>query len=395
MTACSTAAQAAVVPGRALPPCRSGVEFDAEPDQVLQRVDVDVAGHDRAPSPRRRRWPRRRPRPATRRRWRRSRRRTRGARPTAPAPAPSIPLAGAESPSSSIRSASEMCAQALTGCPARSGSSPAAVSRRIASASASWYRCPLVRSSSFPAGADSASSTAADRGGAPGGQVPVQDPGPADRGGQLHLPVRELPPRVLIRQVPPGPHVHLGEQAGQVGQPQPPGERGQQLLVRRVPVLVRQLVGPQADQPPGGLRDLPGGQRGQHPRMRGRPLGPRAVPDGGAAGDPGAVDQPGHRAVVPVPGGSLPGGERGQEPGPRRGQGRGVLFEFAQALGLGRGGELGGVGGGQVPQPGADHVECLTGICRGRISPGSPPRRDWSPLRAVLYRPREGQASRI
>ena len=54
-----------------------------------------------------------------------------------------------------------MCTQVLTGCPARSGTRLAAVSRRIASASASWYRCPLVRSSSFPAGADSASSTAA------------------------------------------------------------------------------------------------------------------------------------------------------------------------------------------------------------------------------------------
>ena len=67
----------------------------------------------------------------------------------------------AESPSSRSRSAREMCAQALTGCPARSGSSPVAVSRRIASASASWYRCSWVRSSSFPAGAASASSTAA------------------------------------------------------------------------------------------------------------------------------------------------------------------------------------------------------------------------------------------
>ena len=46
----------------------------------------------------------------------------------------------AESPSSSSRSASEICTQALTGCPARSGSSPLATSRRIASASASWYR---------------------------------------------------------------------------------------------------------------------------------------------------------------------------------------------------------------------------------------------------------------
>ena len=67
----------------------------------------------------------------------------------------------AELPCRRSRSARVMCTQVLTGCPARSGSSPPAVSRRIASASASWYRCPLDRSSSFPAGAASASSTAA------------------------------------------------------------------------------------------------------------------------------------------------------------------------------------------------------------------------------------------
>ena len=78
-----------------------------------------------------------------------------------------------------------------------------------------------------------------DRGGALGGQVAVQDPGPADRGGQLHLAVRELPARVLIGQIPPGPHVHLREQRRQVRQPQPAGEGGQQLLIRRVPVLLR------------------------------------------------------------------------------------------------------------------------------------------------------------
>ena len=208
----------------------------------------------------------------------------------------------AESPSSSIRSAREMCAQALTGCPARSGSSPAAVSRRIASASASWYRCPWVRSSSFPAGAASASSTAATAAAHPAVRSPCRTPGPADGGGQLHLPVGELPARILIGQIPAGPHVHLGEQRRQVRQPQPAGEGGQQLLITRVPVLLRQLAGPQADHPPRGLRDLPGGQRRQHPRMRGGPLSPRGVPDGGAPGDPGPVHQPGHRAVVPVPG---------------------------------------------------------------------------------------------
>src|SRR4029077_20215320 len=79
-------------------------------------------------------------------------------------------------------------------------------------------------------------------GGAFGGQVAVQDPGAADGGGQLHLPVRELPPRILIRDVAAGPLVHLGEQPGQVGQAQPAGEGGQQLLITRVPVLLREFV---------------------------------------------------------------------------------------------------------------------------------------------------------
>ena len=162
--------------------CRAGaaalpelVQFDAEPDQVLQGVHVDVAGDDgaiaasqaiaAAAS-----------RPARRRRSRRPRRRARGGRPTAPAPARSTPLQG-ESPSSSIRSAREICAQALTGCPARSGSSPAAVSRRIASARASWYRWPLVRSSSFRLGGQRVQHRG-DGGGALGGQVPVHTPAP-------------------------------------------------------------------------------------------------------------------------------------------------------------------------------------------------------------------------
>ena len=74
-----------------------------------------------------------------------------------------------------------------------------------------------------------------DRGGALGGQVPVHDPGAADGGGQLHLPVRELPARVLIRQVPAGPHEHLREQARQIRQPQASGERGEQLLIAQRP----------------------------------------------------------------------------------------------------------------------------------------------------------------
>src|SRR5690349_23630573 len=42
-----------------------------------------------------------------------------------------------------------------------------------------------------------------DRGGALGGQVPVDDFGAADRGGQLHLSVREPPPPGPGRAGPP------------------------------------------------------------------------------------------------------------------------------------------------------------------------------------------------
>ena len=68
---------------------------------------------------------------------------------------------------------------------------------------------------------------------------------------------------------------------------------------------------------------------------------------------------------------------------------------IGQALGLRRRGELGGVGGGQVPQRGADHVQRLadTAKSRGRAHLGHLPYRDWSLLAAVLVP--GGQASRI
>ena len=356
-----------MVPGRGSPSLAELVQFDAEPDQVLQRVDVDVAGHDRG--------------------HRGVAGDRRGGVPVQPGAVGRAGLGGVRAAGGPPRPhllrpfvlqggvAVEQhqvgqgdVRPGLDRLPgplrqqARRGQPPHRLGQRVV------VPLPLGPVVVFPGRGGQRVQHRGHRGGAPGGQVPVQDPGAADRGGQLHLPVRELPARVLIGQVPAGPHVHLGEQARQVRQPQPAGEGGQQLLVRRVPVLLRELAGPQADQPPGGLRDLPGGQRRQHPRVRGGPLGPGGMPDGGAAGDPGAVDQPGHRAVVPVPGGPLPGGERGQEPGPRRRRHRVVLLQFAQALGLGRGGELGGVGGGQVAQPGADHVQRLTGICRGRCT---------------------------
>ena len=71
-----------------------------------------------------------------------------------------------------------MCTQALTGCPARSGSSPAATRRRIASCSPSWNRCAWLRVSSAPAGADSASSTVATTEAHSGVRSPCSTPAP-------------------------------------------------------------------------------------------------------------------------------------------------------------------------------------------------------------------------
>ena len=84
----------------------------------------------------------------------------------------------AELPSSIIRSASDMYTQALTGWPARSGSSPAVISRCIASCSPSWNRCAWLRVSSAPAGADSASSTAPTTEAHSGVKSPCNTPAP-------------------------------------------------------------------------------------------------------------------------------------------------------------------------------------------------------------------------
>ena len=86
----------------------------------------------------------------------------------------------AELPSSTIRSAREICAHTLTGCPARSGSSPAVTSRCSASCSASWYRCAWLRSSSAPAGADSASGTVPTIDAHSGLRSPVRTPAPSN-----------------------------------------------------------------------------------------------------------------------------------------------------------------------------------------------------------------------
>jgi hypothetical protein len=149
----------------------------------------------------------------------------------------------------------------------------------------------------------------ADQLGALRREIPVHHAGAAECGRQLQGPVAEVPVRVLIRQLGPGPLVHLREQRRQFLQPQSRGRGPEEHLVGVVPVLFRQFGGPQADQPAQRFGDLLGGQRRDHTRMGGDLPGPGGVPDGGAPGDPGAVHQPGHRAVLGVVGVPLPRGK--------------------------------------------------------------------------------------
>ena len=136
ITACSSAAQAAVVPRPGLAALAELVQFDAEPDQVLQRVHVDIAGHDgrhRGVAGDRLGGVPVQPRAV-------GRAGLGGVRAARGPPRPDLlrplVLQGGVAVEQH-RSAREICAQALTGCPARSGSRFAAASRRIASASAS------------------------------------------------------------------------------------------------------------------------------------------------------------------------------------------------------------------------------------------------------------------
>ncbi len=133
-----------------------------------------------------------------------------------------------------------------TGCPARCGSSPsAASSRSSASSSASWRRCATLRSSSGPAGGQGIQHRL-DRGGAPGGQVPIEAAGTFERGRQPQPAVLE-PVRVTVglgvraEQLPRNP--------GQVTQRGAGSGGAEQLAVR--------LVADSGGEPVGPVRDLP------------------------------------------------------------------------------------------------------------------------------------------
>ena len=206
-------------------------------------------------------------------------------------------------------------------------------------------------------------------------EVAGQHPGAVERGLQLDRPVPERLIPVLARVLRQRPGVDLPGQRGQVPQVRARPGRGEQDRVRGRAAVPGQLVRPLADGPGERLRDLPSGQRPRDLGMRGRPPGPRGVRHRSALGDPGSVDQPRRRAVIRVRGITLPGGERGQDRGPRRGAHRGGLLEHLQAPGLGLRRHRGGVRGGQVAQPRVHHVHRLAraGEGRDRIHLGPPP----------------------
>ena len=181
--------------------CRSS----AQPNQVLQRGAVDVPGHDRG------------------------HRRVTGDRlggiPVQPGAAASPPVSEArarcaahcartcavhsccraELPSSRSRSAREICAQTLTGCPARSGSRPGrgqAAHRLLQPVVVPLLPGPVVLRAGR--GGQRIQHRRDDRR-ALRGQVPGQDARALERGHQPHAPVPEIPVRVLIGQLDRGP----------------------------------------------------------------------------------------------------------------------------------------------------------------------------------------------
>ena len=106
-------------------------------------------------------------------------------------------------------------------------------------------------------------------------------------------------------------------QPGQVPQVHPGTGGRQQDRVRGRAAVLREPR-PLADRPAVRFRQIPGGQRRHHLRMRPGARGPRGMRRRDHLGDPGVVDQPGAGTVVRIRGVALAGGERGQERRPDR-----------------------------------------------------------------------------
>ena len=224
----------------------------------------------------------------------------------------------AESPSSSSRSASDRCTHAFTGCPARSGTRSLATSRRMASASASWYRCSFVRSSSFPAGAPSASSTRPTTSAHSGVRSPWITPAPPNVVASFSPRSAKSRPGSSSGRSPRARSYICAASDASSSTPSPPAAAASSSSSDSSRNFSgSRLVHRQISRPTDSETCRAASAATTFGWVRVR-LGPGGVPDGGAPGDPGPVHQPRHRAVLRVPGAALPGGEPRQDRRPAR-----------------------------------------------------------------------------
>ncbi len=188
-------------------------------------------------------------------------------------------------------------------------------------------------------------------------QIPLQPPGPADRGLQPHRPVTE--PAIIGIGAGPDTFDHLPRQHRQIMNIGATEGGGEQDLVRVGAEILGELFGPVAELPRPRHRDLPGRQRGRDHRMRLQSPRPPGRPGGRPRGDLGERPQPRFGTVVPVRLIAVLTGEGGQDLRPRRGVLRLRVLQPHQGLGLGGGAQIGGVTSGEVPQPSRHHRQRL------------------------------------
>ena len=176
-----------------------------------------------------------------------------------------------------------------------------------------------------------------------------------------------VPVQVLIGPPGPGPLVNLREQRRQLLQPQPAA------AAAGVPRQRRPGAAPAARRSTGRSAARPTPRPGPRPPAStfggAGPLSPGGVPTA-APGEPGAVHQPGHRAVVGVAGVPCPGSTQPAEA--RAAVATAASCSSSAGLRPGSRRSAGRRPRGQVTRPGADHVQRLAAEA-GQYPPRSPP----------------------
>jgi hypothetical protein len=170
-------------------------------------------------------------------------------------------------------------------------------------------------------------------GGAFGGQVRDQPPGPAKGQVQRQRPV--LKPLAVVGVGWGGEPEYFLRQAGQPLQVSPAGRLRQQDHIRVPADLLGQFAGPGADLLRPGQRDLPRRQGGPDRRVSAQPPRPRHREGRGTPGNPGLPPQPRPHRVLPVGLVTPAGTERRDRVGPGHHLQRLGPGQAPQALSLG------------------------------------------------------------